>query len=98
MRMSKTQRAQVVELLRCAADLGMSGVVAPLSEAIARVGTRTSPLEYVADNAVDAVAKELEIPWWDRDGWSDYASHCLEAALRVELGEWPTPPKKAGRG
>lgn len=76
MKLTAKQRAEVVELLRCAADANSLGVAAeclledPISE----------PWEW-ARHARQAVNRELRA--------LDYSTQCLEAAARVEEGSWP---------
>lgn len=90
--MTRKERAQVVELLRCAADLGISGVSCPLTEASHRLAGLS--ITDDADDVVRAVIDELSDPWWSGDTWEDYATHCLEAAARVEEGSWPVPAQE----
>ena len=81
--MTKKQREQVVELLRCAADLGFRGVAAPLTDASYRLGMRD--VVDLADKAIE----ETVPPGLAGVGWSGFAIECLEAAACVEEGSWP---------
>jgi hypothetical protein len=88
--MTKRERAQVVELLRCAVEKdkngagGIFGSVMALYEPTAANSSdltgKVRRLWMLACRARDAVG-----PWWSLH----YDFQCLEAALRVEQGEWP---------
>jgi hypothetical protein len=83
MKLSKRQRAQVVELLRCAADV-VSETRLPIARASDYLGL------YSDDVIVDlAHAARMDVS----DGWPDsddvYRQGVLEAAARVEEGTWP---------
>ena len=84
--MTKRERAQVVELLRCAADFRDDGSVWPHDEKLNGIGAARSWLglgdEYW-ERAVDA--REAVYA----DGEMSYRAACLEAAARVEEGSWP---------
>lgn len=76
--MTKRQRAQVVELLRCAADL--------------HVGDSDTGLAHATD-ALEAdhlwkLALEARVAARS-DGPTEYLHTCLEAAARVEEGSYP---------
>lgn len=93
--MTKKQRAQVVELLRCAADLGIVGnIPCPLTGAAHDLGLMrwTSAIDYerdevvrIADNAV-ACTKEIDE---EPGSWRGFGERCLEAAQRVAERSWP---------
>ena len=89
--MTAKQRAQVVELLRCAADIcaidsshGLYSVAHLLGHATwdtAQVTGRSPYVWHVACEARNHV---------HRNGlWFGYWHECLEAAARVESKEWP---------
>ena len=85
--MTKRQRAQVVELLRCAADsapgIGLNGMFA--AKNYVSIGGVVFALAWKALLAVS--------PDWRRGGLSPvdegYRRGLLEAAARVEEGSWP---------
>ena len=82
-RLTKRERAQVVELLRCAADLA-TRTARPIAHAAMYLGYEDGSLAFMrAINARCAVAVAVPV----QDGV--YREQILEAALRVELGEWP---------
>jgi hypothetical protein len=78
--MTRRQRAQVVELLRCAADRcdPFDTALGFASTAYA-VGTSHEVRYLTCDALVETVG----------DRGNDWQAACLEAALRVEQGEWP---------
>ena len=82
MRLAKKEREQVVELLRCAADMVQREHL-PFGTACNDLDL--SPGCVVIETARDAAIGALnacEGPDWVTCGY-------LEAALRVEAGEWP---------
>ena len=82
--MTKTQRAQVVELLRCAADNAAREVFLPLLTAIDETGTR-QPVNGMAF----AVYRKA---FAEQSGAVEHHRECaalLEAAQRVEEGWTP---------
>lgn len=89
MRLTKKQRAEVVELLRCAADGRRHGI------GITMAGYQTghcdgiSPCTSAYTLACDAYMRVNGIPseWY----WASYRRRrgLLEAAQRVEEGTWP---------
>ncbi len=84
--MTKRQRAQVVELLRCAADNLTPTSRGAWTEALDGVEATLS-VEMSATGAYGTVANGRLLT-----GGIDHelGRHMyLEAALRVELGEWP---------
>lgn len=86
--MTKRQREQVVELLRCAADIGMRGRVAPLTEASYRLFGDTTKRETIVGIADDVI--EQSVSWKlgadESETWRMFAADCLEAAARIEEG------------
>lgn len=83
--MTRAQRAQVVELLRCTADDGNSGGLFGTSFGGGWPAKGEEALVRVHVLAVQARQEvEREHPWT-----LDYAETCLEAAARVEEGSWP---------
>lgn len=91
--MTKKQRAQVVELLRCAADDDVNGTAAGLVGMFGAVYETLSScrVEWLAWKILDAVpipAKAYERPM---AGCRDevYRARLLEAAQRVEEGWTP---------
>lgn len=85
MKLSNALRARVVELLRCAADVGMRGKSCPLSKA---EDWLDAPKRIGA--AADLAILALNADYDDSLGmWQSYAFDCLEAALRVEEKSWP---------
>ena len=82
--MTRHQRAQVVELLRCAADAVARGWTsgAALSDASDELG---SPYFKYAVRCEQTVTRW---PVWPAEGEARIAA-LLEAAQRVEEGEWP---------
>lgn len=88
MRLSKSQRAQVVELLRCAAELAV--VEHPFGElfghapAASKFTGASASVRAFAELAATNAMGGSSAP--DRD---TFIANVLEAALRVELGEWP---------
>lgn len=100
MKISKRQRAQVVELLRCAADLGIvDNNPCPLTEAAHNLGLMrwTSAIDYERDEAVRLADRAIgETEWLDEPSgsWRGFGVRCLEAAARVEEGFWPAPRSK----
>jgi hypothetical protein len=83
--MTRRERAQVVELLRCAADnLHRQGSIergvflAPIMDTALFIYGTVPPIYYAA---LDARERCFAI--------NDRAARFLEAALRVEQGEWP---------
>lgn len=92
--MTKRQRAQVVELLRCAADSDTDVNGEPRGMAIALwtdghwFGQSYMRLHKVMHDAWYAAAKDLGIEWPNRNH-EVYRLELLEAAQRVEDEEWP---------
>ncbi len=82
MRISKRERAQIVELLRCAADLLVSGrSMFPRLDAARYLDIPNTLLTLdIIDTASEACADV---------GGPRNQFNLLEAAARVELGEWP---------
>ena len=80
--MTKKQRAQVVELLKLAADIhGHPRVVMPIFDAAAALGHSTDfDLDQVAHWACDAI---------QRTRMPCSKEQLLLAAARVEAGDWP---------
>lgn len=81
--MTKRQRARVVELLRCAADVSSIVAAGYATNQCDGVNPCTKVFSYARD-AYRAVPDVLHA-----DGWHAYPEFCLEAAQRVEDGEWP---------
>lgn len=81
--MTKRQRAQVVELLRCAADVS----------SIVRAAYNTGHADGVNPcSRVFLLAREAygDIPGViHAEGYYHHPEFCLEAAQLVEDGEWP---------
>jgi hypothetical protein len=78
--MTRRERAQVVELLRCAADGDRPNGIFPAME---NIGAKYMP---IGADAVDSVSG---INWGGYSDDEQYRAELLEAALRVEQGEWP---------
>ena len=85
MKMTKKQRAEVVELLRCGADCVDEGLT-PLTYACRYLDMSDSVLSSAVD-ARCAVSRALRTPRF-LEG-SEYRYELLEAAQRVEDKEWP---------
>lgn len=88
--MNKRERAQVVELLQCAADCccdrpGDKTITAPYYEALAAVGSKHHHVAWLARCAVmvERFGDTMEC------GTVEYRDVLLEAAARVEEGSWP---------
>jgi hypothetical protein len=82
---TKRQRAQVVELLRCGADIVNEAVI-PLTCAQRYLGLNEEDL-FDADRARVQVSREgITVPFMDGE---IYRYWLLEAAQRVEEGSWP---------
>lgn len=77
--MTKRERAQVVKLLRCAADDAQTGAFTRAQEAI---GPVSGCVYYNAVSAFDS----SPFVGFDTEG---YRERLLEAAARVEEGSWP---------
>lgn len=84
--MTNEEREQVVELLRCAADVGGLGKAYERAYGVAMLQVNPK------------TRRERHPVWWLamkartdlNDGrWTRYADTCLEAAARVEEGSWP---------
>lgn len=96
--LTKKQRAEVVELLRCAADLCNIDSSHGLYSVARLMGYHTwdSAAAVAAD---DEQARMFALVWHQAclarnhvhgDGyWYGYWHECLEAAQRVEEGSWP---------
>lgn len=86
--MTARQRAQVVELLRCAADRLLVGasMIQPFTDTA--VAIDGAPNRRVLVTARD-VMHEIALHWWGEFNNVQTAEAALEAAARVELGEWP---------
>lgn len=82
--MKQKDRDAVVELLRCAADLEVSIGIA----AEALLGEPWGESSAVSDAALDA-AFAVRYAMWRSGRYDGCRSVYLEAALRVETGEWP---------
>lgn len=78
--LTEHERDQVVELLRCAADLYNIGEVTPRSIATAGV------VDEYHRSYIKRLAREAEA---DVIGCDDRTRALLEAAQRVEEGSWP---------
>ena len=88
--MTKREREQVVELLRCAADCccdrpGDKTITSPYYEALAAVGSANHHLAWLARCAVmtERFGYAMEC------GVEEYGDALLEAAARVEEGSYP---------
>lgn len=81
MHLSKRQRAQVVELLRCAADVVLDTPL-PISQAQYWLDAP----DEIKDMAIAARYAITGDHCYDDER---YRAEILEAALRVEQGEWP---------
>jgi hypothetical protein len=81
--MTKRERARVVELLRCAADVDVTeGAMVPITRACRALGLDDNcDIWWHARNARIAVDMESL--------WPEQHTSLLEAALRVEQGDWP---------
>ncbi len=80
--MTKRERAQVVDLLRCAAD-GLTRLwYSPGWAAADFIGADLSVVA-LANKAVDAIDPAVFV---ERD---DFRTIALETAMRVEEGTWP---------
>lgn len=77
--MTKRERAQVVELLRCAADGGTLSPWPPIPNTI----------EWLAWEAKRAINADESLTYNQRWGGRTYQWRLLEAAQRVEEGTWP---------
>ena len=88
MKLTAKQRAEVVELLRCAADLSLNG---PVVYGV-RPGIGEASLRIYGDvcNRTWEIGA-LSYKYIERADFSDseYAFTCLEAAARVEEKNWP---------
>ena len=86
--MTKRQRAQVVELLRCAADehrsgIGLNGMFGPDAE------LKTQKAAWCAIDAVHKAGhRDVPVPS-DARADENYRHVLLEAAARVEEGSYP---------
>jgi hypothetical protein len=78
--MTKRQRAQVVEFLRCAAEARITGMMLPRVTATDWLDASEATAEF-AEKAWIAVCNDV--------GMSLYQYELLEAAARVEEGSWP---------
>lgn len=79
--MTKRERAQVVELLRCAAD-GVDRIAMPFTTAAEILGLRYMPAYSLAKDAFNATPfVDVTTDEWHR--------RFLEAAARVEEGSYP---------
>lgn len=87
-KLGKRQRAQVVELLRCAAELAV--VEHPIGELFGH-----APAASKFTGASPSVRAFAELAATDAMGGSSapdrdtFIANVLEAALRVEMGLWP---------
>ena len=84
--MTKRQRAQVVELLRCAADLTPDDPCDMLADAtgyLDAVGEYTQAIAYDAVNDVSPYGLTHDTTH------DEERANLLEAAARVEEGSWP---------
>ena len=91
--MTKRQRAQVVELLRCAADGLLPTSTGAWTDALDGLDTDFE-IEMLATRAFSKASDESGLPYGlDRvlvgEDCEIGRGLYLEAALRVELGEWP---------
>lgn len=83
MRLSKKQRDEVVDLLRCAADFQFVGATTfPMMMAVEYTGI-DHPAFLIAIDALKAATPD------DTPPGRLYGERMLEAAMRVELEEWP---------
>lgn len=91
MKLSKKQREQVVELLRCAADLAETGRYSALFGGPAVAAARCiKPASAVSVHASKAARDAA--PRGEKEGArnaDDFIGVALEAAARVEEGSWP---------
>lgn len=87
---TKRERAQVVELLRCAADRLLTGasMIAPFTDACGEIYGDGDDARRVLATVRD-VMRDVAPDWWDELDNVETAEAALEAATRVELGEWP---------
>lgn len=82
--MTKKQRAQVVELLRCAADNAGRAVFLPLLTAIDDLATKQPTNNCAFDVYFHAFREQPRTVEHERE-----CAALLEAAARVEEGSWP---------
>lgn len=88
--MNKRQRAQVVELLRCAVDCCVTGRMHMLSDYAGTAAwwlASTSETCGIATRAVKDTAPRGKKR--DAGDAATFVCVCLEAAQRVEEGTWP---------
>lgn len=99
-KLGKRQRAQVVELLRCAADtrvncVGLNGMFDGAAYVDANKPVVGAAWDALLDVQVGNRPREVVGTVDER-----YRAELLEAALRVEFGEWPphTHERRRRRG
>ena len=86
--MAKRQREQVVELLRCAADVGRNSNEGLYSVA-GYLDLGTWNTKNYKDPTVWCIACDARNAVFAKGLWCGYWHECLEAAARVEEGSWP---------
>ncbi|MGN6107251.1 MAG: hypothetical protein ACTHU0_19240 [Kofleriaceae bacterium] len=86
--MTRSQRAKVVELLRCAADCCGRPIVFPLSSAVLRLAP-SRKVQALAERAFHAAWKPRRQDECHRVRQDKRHRALLEAAARVEEGSWP---------
>lgn len=89
--MTKRQRAQVVELLRCAADVCLADSSHGLYSVAHLMGHDTWDTVTVTGGSalVWNMARRARNHVHGNGYWWGYWHECLEAAARVEEGTWP---------
>ena len=93
--MTKSQRDQIVEILRCAADLSSAprpDSTSPYYEALAAIGSGTHyepSSHYLAWSARCELMREMKGSILEDFTNEEYRDALLEAAARVEEKSWP---------
>lgn len=90
MKLTRGERARTTLLLRCAADVAVTGdhVLGPGWSTAPRLGLGKRVCD-LATRAASHVAREIGRDPDVADDLDDYVAVVLEAALRVEDGSWP---------
>ena len=83
--MTRRQREQVVELLRCAADLARFSYAEGIHTAAYELDMLIPPAGTKLKEMAIRARREVNVDM----GFGPYEDSCLEAAARIEEGSWP---------
>lgn len=90
-KMTRVQRSRTVLLLRCAAEVAVTGdyILGPSYETAPRLGIGRRECDLAERAAMRVAAKKAGLVVDGADSCDEYVSTMLEAAIILEEGQWP---------